>query len=187
MRKSIKTIFAIVMVIGFIGYCGRKHSSKPENRTYETGYSSSSTYTVQDEDKPYLDNRLQTGTVPYANSRIAEREESAITVRTSSEYECDVVAIVKQHGGIVRNAYILAGDSYTFYVPNGNYQVFFYGGKGWNPDKRMSGGCKGGFVANESFSKDSEVKLNNQELGYELIPQRNGNFSTLQSNASEMF
>ena len=51
----------------------------------------------------------------------------------------------------------------------------------------MPNGENGGFVANESYSKDSPVTLDYQILTYELIPQRNGNFSTQQSNASEVF
>ena len=88
---------------------------------------------------------------------------------------------------IVRNAYIQGGDSYQFSIPNGTYQVFFYGGKGWNPDKKMAGGYTGGFVTNETFSKDNAVTLDYQGLNYELILQPNGNFNTEQSNREEMF
>ena len=88
---------------------------------------------------------------------------------------------------MVRNAYIVGGDSYTFNLPNGNYQVFFYGGRGWNPEKQMPNGDMGGFVVNESFSKDKPVTLVYQGLEYELILQQNGNFSTEPSSASEMF
>ena len=51
----------------------------------------------------------------------------------------------------------------------------------------MSGGNTGGFVANESFSKDSQGTLEYQGLNYELIPQQNGNFSTMQSCENEVF
>ncbi len=88
---------------------------------------------------------------------------------------------------MVCNAYIEAGDSYTFNLPNGYYQVFFYGGKGWNPNKTMPNGIEGGFVANESYSKDNPVSLEYQGLEYELIPQLNGNFTTKQSSAIEIF
>lgn len=65
--------------------------------------------------------------------------------------------------------------------------MFFYGGKGWNPDKKMAGGYTGGFITNESFSKDNAVTLDYQGLNYELIPQRNGNFNTELSSETEMF
>ncbi len=146
---------------------------------------SEETDTVED-DSPYIDNRLQTGVSPYKNVRLSGNE-STIEVKTSAGDENDVVVIIKHNGKIVRNAYIQGGDSYQFSIPNGTYQVFFYGGKGWNPDKEMSGGYIGGFVANESFSKDNAVTLDYQGLNYELIPQRNGNFNTEQSNETEIF
>ena len=65
--------------------------------------------------------------------------------------------------------------------------MFFYGGKGWNPYKKMAGGYTGGFITNESFSKDNAVTLDYQGLNYELIPQRNGNFNTELSSETEMF
>lgn len=185
MKKSVTAIFAITIAMGLTA-CGNSSKPNPETRTYESAYSSSSTTTAQVEDDPYLENRLATGDVPYENIALSG-SESTIEVSTSASSECDVVVIVKHHGQIVRNTYIAAGGSFTFHVPNGSYQVFFYGGKGWNPNKEMSSGCIGGFVANESFSKDSEVSLNYQGLEYELIPQQNGNFSTQQSNASEIF
>ena len=167
-------------------YCEGNRKPNPENRTYENAYNSSSTATATEADNPYLENKLQTGSIPYNNGP-CYGEGSTISVITSANSECDVVVIVKENGQIVRNAYIEAGDSYEFSVPNGTYQVFFYGGKGWNPQKKMAGGYVGGFVANESYSKDSPESLNYQEVSYELTPQPNGNFSTMQSNASEIF
>ena len=138
------------------------------------------------EDSLHIDNRLQTGASPYKNAKLSG-DESTIEVKTSAGDENDVVVIIKHNGKIVRNAYIQGGESYQFSVPNGTYQVFFYGGKGWNPDKEMAGGYTGGFVTNESFSKDNAVTLDYQGLNYELIPQRNGNFNTEQSSETEIF
>lgn len=183
--KYLTIVLATAIAMGGAS-CGNTSRPNPKYRTYESAYESSSTETEKKEDNPYLENRLQTGTTPYGNGNLPG-DESTIAVSTSANSECDVVVIVKHNGRMVRNAYIAAGDSYTFHVPNGTYQVFFYGGKGWKPGKPMPGGCKGGFVANESFSKDSEVSLNYQGLEYELIPQRDGNFSTQQSDESEMF
>lgn len=166
--------------------CGGGTKPNPESRTYENAYSYSSTVTATEADNPYLENKLQTGESPYSNNA-CEGEESKISVSTSADSECDVVVIVKKSNRIIRNVYIVAGDSYELFVPNGTYQVFFYGGKGWNPQKKMAGGYIGGFVANESYSKDSPVSLDYQGVSYELIPQQNGNFSTMQSNAAEVF
>ena len=183
----------------------------PNHRTYESSYSSRSTATELPQERayvenslntgskpyereepsvendPYYNNSLKTGVSPYTSNGRSTTDESQISVTTSATSNCDVVVIIKSRNQISRNAYIKAGDSYTFYVPNGTYQVFFYGGKGWNPNKTMPHGLEGGFVANESYSKDSPVSLNYEGLTYELILQPNGNFSTQQSSASEIF
>lgn len=199
-------VFALIIIIA-----GNNKKQDPEKRTYESSYSSTSTATETEkdrsyvgnslntgsspykskkpsvEDNPYYNNSLRTGSSPYTNSHRSVGDESEICVRTSSNSNCDVVVIVKSGDVIARNAYIKAGGSHTFYLSNGTYQVFFYGGKGWNPDKAMPNGLQGGFVANESYSKDYPVSLEYQSLTYELIPQPNGNFSTAQSSADEMF
>lgn len=206
-----KIMVVVITCYLFASVCSCGFKQNPNNRTYESSYSSGSTATEssQDrsyvnnslntgsspyqetkpsvEDNPYYNNSLSTGSSPYSSYGVSADNESQISVSTSASSNCDVVVIVKHGGKIARNAYIEAGGSYTLYVPNGVYQVFFYGGKGWNPNKTMPNGLKGGFVANESYSKDSPVNLDYQGLEYELIPQENGNFSTQQSNADEMF
>lgn len=207
MRNSF--IFAFCTIFFIVSSCD--FHNNPNQRTYESSYSSSSIATVSPQERTYVDNSLETGSSPYESREPSVEEdpyysnslstgsspytsygasatdESQISVSTSASSNCDVVVIVKSGGEIARNAYIKAGGSYTFYIPNGRYQVFFYGGKGWNPNKSMPGGLTGGFVANESYSKDSPVDLNYQGLTYELIPQPNGNFSTQQSSANEIF
>lgn len=136
----------------------------------------------------YRNNSLPTGATPYAkyyggNPTCEEYGCSEISVTTSS---ADVLVLLKRNGRVVRHAYIQAHDSYTFSVPDGEYQPFFYSGKGWNPKKVMKNGkLRGGFVANEHYSKDSPQYLSNNILSYELILQQNGNFSTRPSNESE--
>ena len=157
------------------------------NNSLNTGNSPYKSKEPSVEENPYYNNSLSTGSSPYSSHVGSATGESQISVSTSASSNCDVVVIVKSKGRIARNAYIEAGNSYTFYVPNGTYQVFFYAGKGWNPNKNMPNGLKGGFVANESYSKDSPVNLEYQGLTYELILQPNVNFSTQQSSASEIF
>ena len=207
MKKQL--FFSVCLFAALV--CGCDSRKNPNQRTYESSYSSSSTATesAQErafvdnslntgnspyksrepsvEENPYYSNSLSTGSSPYSSYELSATDESQISVSTSAGSNCDVVVILKSGGDIVRNAYIKAGGSYTFNIPNGRYQVFFYGGKGWNPNKSMPGGLTGGFVANESYSKDSPVDLNYEGLTYELIPQPNGNFSTQQSSASEIF
>lgn len=164
-------------------------SSVPSSESSATGSSSSSSvvYDAPEPVSPYIDNRLSTGTVPYGNEYDFVGDDSQIHVTTSSGSDRDVVVIVKCNGVMVRNAYIKAGGSYTFNVPNSTYQVFFYYGKGWDPTKKMGAYKTGGFVENESFQKDSPVELEDQELSYSLILRRDGNFSTKPSNKSEIF
>ena len=168
----------------FVPVTSMSSSQTSQTSTYNS-YGDEETDIAKD-NSPYMDNRLQTGASPYKNAKLSGNE-STIEVKTSAGDENDVVVIIKHNGKIVRNAYIRGGDSYQFSIPNGSYQVFFYGGKGWIPDKEMSGGYTGGFVANESFSKDNAVTLDYQGLNYELILQRNGNFNTEQSSETEMF
>lgn len=140
----------------------------------------------------FINNSLRTGSTPYSycygnNSSCSAYGCSQIKVRTPNN--SDVLVIIKKGSEVVRHAYINAGNTYTFELPNGAYQPFFYYGKGWNPDKLMKqvdcGPLKGGFISDEHFGKDSPQSLANNVLTYELILQQSGNFSTRPSNASE--
>jgi hypothetical protein len=136
----------------------------------------------------YIYNSLTTGSTPYSryyerNTSCSDYRCSEIKVRTSNS---DVIVTIKKNGEVVTHAYINANDNYTFSLPNGTYQTFFYYGKGWNPEKEMKAGkMKGGFIDNEHFGKDDAQTLNNNILEYELILQQNGNFSTRPSNPEE--
>ena len=101
----------------------------------------------------YINNSLSTGAAPYSycygrNSSCSGRGCSEIKVRTP--YNSDVLVTIKKGEKVVRHAYIKGGSSYTFELPNGTYQPFFYYGKGWNPEKIMKqttcGTLKGGFI-----------------------------------------
>ncbi|HMQ08559.1 MAG TPA: hypothetical protein PKC30_14765 [Saprospiraceae bacterium] len=140
----------------------------------------------------YINNTLNTGSRPYSYcygrnltcSRGGCSEIKVITPRSS-----DVLVTIKQNDNVVSHAFIRAGSSYIFDLPNGTYQAFFYYGKGWNPEKFMKqtvcGPLKGGFISNEVFGKDNPDRLYNNILTYELILQPSGNFSTRPSNANE--
>lgn len=140
----------------------------------------------------YINNSLYTGASPYAycygnNKRCNDWGCSEVKVTTPSN--SDVLVTIKNEGKVVRHAYIKGGASYSFELPNGTYQPFFYYGKGWNPEKIMKeaacGSIKGGFISNEDFGKDSPQYLSNSILEYTLILQQNGNFSTRPSNPTE--
>lgn len=136
---------------------------------------------------------MNTGDTPYSkcygeNQSCNSYGCSKITVKTP--YNSAVLVTIKKGGVVVRHAYIEANDYYEFEVPNGTYQPFFYYGKNWNPNKLMKkdatcGDLKGGFSSEESFGKDTPQYLDNNVLSYELILQKNGNFSTKPSNKNE--
>ena len=140
----------------------------------------------------YINNSLHTGATPYSycyggNSSCEGYGCSEIKVRTP--YNSDVLVIIKENDKVYQHAYIKAGSSYTFQVPNGTYQPFFYYGRGWNPDKVMKrtscGELKGGFISGESVGKDYPQTLHHNILQYTLILQENGNFSTKPSSVDE--
>ena len=134
----------------------------------------------------------KTGDTPYAycygdNKKCRGTGCSQIKVITPSN--SDVLVTLKQNDQVVAHSYIRANSSYTFDVPNGTYQPFFYYGSDWDAEKTMKqtgcGTLRGGFTQSEHFGKDSPQKLNNNLLTYELILQQNGNFSTAPSNRDE--
>lgn len=140
----------------------------------------------------WINNSLHNGATPFSycyggNQSCSDWGCSQINVRTP--YNSDVLVTIKKNGRVVRHAYIKKSSSYTFELPNGTYQPYFYYGKGWNPNKFMMktscGDLIGGFIDDEHFGKDDPQQLNNAILEYELILQTNGNFSTRPSNQNE--
>ena len=112
---------------------------------------------------------------------------SDIRVNTSSN--SSIVAIVKKYGKVVKHAYISAGGSYTFQVPDGTYQVFFYYGSEWDRNKSMNSkdcySLTGGFTSKESVSKTDRITLKGQIMTYTLTYTTSGNFSPKSSNLEE--
>lgn len=139
-------------------------------------------------------NSLSTGAMPYAycfgaSNYCNSYGCSKITVRTGGS---DVLVTIKDASGdVVRHAYIVGGHTFSFNVPDGQYQVFFYSGTGWNPNKFMKttscGTLRGGFVSGEDVTKDNYISLYSQQMTYELILQQNGNLSTQPSSKNEAF
>jgi len=146
-------------------------------------------------DDEWLENQLFTGAEPYSscfnNSAGCYGDNcSSILVTAGNE---DVVVMVKnQNDLIVSHSYIKSFDTVTIKLINGYYQTFFYSGIGWNPDKvQDSDICRdlrGGFVRSESFSKDNQHNLlNNNVLTYKLLKVTSGNFRPNKSSAGETF
>ena len=166
--------------------------SKPSSY-YDTQQAASSAEELSEEDKEYLSNSLETGVQPYSDFYgesyvCTHRQCSAIEV--TAPVNSDIIVIIKRNndnGKVISHAYIAAGEKYTFDLPNGVFQPFFYYGEGWNPNKDMGNGVIGGFVQDESFSKDSPQKIVDCVLSYVLQLRKDGNFQTEGSSRSEMF
>ncbi len=131
----------------------------------------------------YGNNVLEQGSLPYeryyGTNQTAKTKYNA-DIEVTAPIAFDVVAVVRKEnelGEVVSHAYIRADSSYTFRVDNGKYQVFFYIGKGWMPTKKMENGVEGGFVRNETFSKDDPVSLANEVITYRVsMIQKNRRF-----------
>lgn len=148
---------------------------------------------LSEEDALFVTNSLTTGSRPYSayygkGYKCPYSQCSAIEVTAPSS--SDIVVIIKkdnENGKVIQHGYIRAGRTYSFDIPDGTYQTFFYYGEGWNPNKEMGNGVKGGFVKNEVFSKDYPQEIESAVLTYVLQLQRSGNFQTKSSNKNEMF
>lgn len=136
-------------------------------------------------------NSLEMGEEPYkaywgGSSKGKSKYNSDIVVQAPVAF--DMVAIVREkneEGKVFAHAYVKADSTYTIKVDNGTYQLFFYIGKGWNPTKKM-GDKLGGFVRNETYSKDEPVNLANEVINYKLSMKLKKK-KYLQSSRQEMF
>lgn len=147
---------------------------------------------LSEEDKEYLYNSLETGATPYEEAYGANyvcHRSQCSGIKVTAPRESDIVVIIKKDnsaGKVVQHGFIKAGDTYQFDVPDGTYQTFFYYGKGWNPNKSMKDGVRGGFVTNELFSKDDDPQeVYSAVLSYVLQLHKNGNLQTKGSNVFE--
>ena len=191
--KIIIFVLIFASIIYYVKRCdGNEKGSVIEQNTHKTS-SSNTTNTLSDEDSQYLTNRLITGSTPY-DRRYGKKYvcpyNQCSGIKVTAPEESDIVVIIKRNnmeGNVISHGYIRSGESYQFDLPTGTYQTFFYYGRGWNPNKEMRNGVKGGFVKNEVYSKDKPQEIKDAVLSYVLQLQRDGNFSTQSSNSSELF
>lgn len=170
--------------------------TKSDYSTYQRS-SNTQDYSVKDElseeDKQYEYNSLSTGTAPYTayyGKNYKCPYDQCSGVKVTAPAESDIVVIIKrdnENGKVISHGYIKAGATLFFPIPDGTYQAFFYYGQGWNPNKDMGNGVKGGFVKDEIFSKDNPQDIYSGILTYVLQLQRDGNFQTKGSNRGEVF
>lgn len=139
----------------------------------------------------YGKNALLQGATPYKlyygeNQKMKKSIGSDIEV--TAPFAFDMVVMVKEKnedGRVLSHAYVKADSTYTLQVENGNLQVFFYIGKGWNPNKKMGNGVVGGFMINETFQKDDPISLWNEKISYKVTMRRNRRYK--ESSSHELF
>lgn len=133
----------------------------------------------------YIDNHLPTGSKPYIKYYQTRTGRNHLDFKTSDN---DYVIIVRDFDTdkVVNHIYIRANDSGRLYLPDGMYYVYFYGGKGWNPNMK-EGNVKGGFVSGGLVQKDGPIELTNSYGEYTLYPIQNGNLRLQDASKGEAF
>lgn len=143
----------------------------------------------------YADYSLANGSQPYRSVYGANYSEnyglSKVTVTAPHDRDVVVTARNLSNGKVQGHTYVRANRTASFYIPSGQYTISFYYGNGWYPKKKMvgkHGTLYGGFLSNESVSKDEDVYYPaNQGYTYTLQTTYNGNFSADPSSTYEMF
>lgn len=136
----------------------------------------------------YKGNQLANGSQPYRSIYGKNKQYgSSEIVVTAPNYEDALIMVKNNNNIVVRHAYIRSGQTYTFIIPQGYYQVFFICGKDWCPEKTAPNGQKGFFLYS-STSKDSKTYIDKyQSLTYTLQLNDNGNFIPQHTSLDEAF
>jgi len=141
---------------------------------------------VNDKETEYHNNKLENGSKPYqyyfGNSITGS---NYLGFLTKGERDC-IVIVKNMDGKYYNHVYICGDNSARVYLPNGMYNVYFYFGIGWNPDKKK-GELTGGFEEKESQQRNDSVLLQNQNYVYELYPVTYGNLSLDNATTIDMF
>lgn len=141
------------------------------------------------------DNSLDNGSQPYAAyyGKNLPYKHGRPTVVVNAPYSSDVVVVVRHNnaeGDVAGHVYVQRSNTASIQLQeNKKYQVFFYYGRGWNPEKLITEKIQGGFTQYESYAKDGEsIQLSwGQIITYSLEDVKNGNFSTEPSSGIEFF
>ena len=128
-----------------------------------------------------------TGVKPYASIYGKDKTgKNTISFKTSKG--TDYIVIIKTNSleKVIGHIYIRGGDSTSLHIPNGKYNVFFYTGLDWNPDKQKDV-VFGGFMKMEHLQKDGPINIYNQNIQYTLYPVQNGNLVLKEADETEAF
>ncbi len=143
---------------------------------------------IDKEQLKWLNNSLSTGSMPYSDY-FGEPTIGEEYILIHTKEGLDYIAIVRSSSNneYINHAYIKGGETASLYLLPGDYVVYFYSGKGWNP-YMANGNVMGGFVSQESSHKDKTITLGEyQYYEYTLYPVRNGNLRLKNAKKKEMF
>lgn len=191
-RAEMESAYNSLMSNPTVSSCQDFLSKYPDSRHESTVRNKLNALLLVELERQYGSNSLRTGATPYRQwygGNFTNLYYNYSTIKVTAPYSSDVVVIVKRNnanGKVAAHGYVRAGGTISLDVPNGTYQTFFYYGKGWYSEKKMSG-VKGGFLKDEMFSKANAEYLSDVELSYVLQLTTNGNFSTKTSSSSEIF
>lgn len=136
---------------------------------------------------PDTDNRLKTGSKPYA--AIYGKDKTGInTISFKTSKGSDYIVIIKTESSeeVIGHVYIRGGETASLHIPNGKYNVFFYTGLDWNPNKQKDV-VIGGFEEMEHIQKDGPISIYNQNAQYTLYPVQNGNLVLQEAEETDAF
>lgn len=135
-----------------------------------------------------VENRVITqydGVTPYENAYGPNMVYASNTIYIHASADKDVVVIIREKTSdrVVGHIYVKAGEEGFMAIPDGVFNVFFYEGRGWDPDKiiKSSRGdhIKGGFKYEAVLGKDPrELSFGDgryNQISYDLNKRRYGN------------
>lgn len=162
------------------------------DRPYESQINENYSSDVQEDNneyedvEKYINNRLATGSKPYPYLGKSHTGNNYMSFRTSGNH--DFVVIVKRASDdkYMNHVYVRGGDNTKLYLPDGTFDVYFYSGRGWNPNK-IVGNYRGGFVSSEAMQKDEYVELISGACEYTLYPVKDGNLTLESVDKDEVF
>ena len=88
---------------------------------------------------------MEIGATPYPQMSRIDPYATAPLVVTVSDDEWNYVVFLLQDGKPITNFYLHSLAKHTVYVRPGRYQLVTLRGRGWDPEKKMPNGFKGGF------------------------------------------
>lgn len=177
--------FIIAIVVTVIYLSNNNNGTNIQSNNYINQQSNS--YSNQQASKNYKNNSLETGSKPYSSQFGSPLTgDNYFDFKTSSGHDYVVIIKTSYDNRYINHVYIRGGEKARLYVPDGNFDVYFYSGKGWNPNKKVNQ-FTGGFTTGGSMQKDGPVELYSAYMEYTLYPVTNGNLRLKGADVDDVF